>query len=119
MEDWNFWFRLASCGKWGFIASVLYVSDGLIATPSKKSWCDKMKTRWANTPYIDEWEKDILNKFNHKTPQGYYKARGYIVRVMAYGHLMSDHILESRQEAIKYGKFFPNDSISKLGTVAK
>lgn len=119
MEDWNFWFRLASCGKWGFIASVLYVSDGLIATPSNKSWCDKMKKRWANTPYIEEWEKDILNKFHNKIPKGYYKARGYIVRVMAYGHLMSGHISESRQETIKYGRFFPNDSISKLMNICK
>lgn len=119
MEDWNFWFRLASCGKWGFIASVLYVSDGLIATPSAQSWFDKMKQRWANTPYVDEWEQDIINKFHNRIPQGYYKARGYIVRVMTYGHLMSGQTVKSRQEAIKYGEFFPNDIISKLMNVCK
>lgn len=119
MEDWNFWFRLATCGKWGFIASVLYVSDGLIATPSKMSWLEKMKGRWVNTPYVNEWEKDILDRFKNNIPDGYYKARGYIVRVMSYGHLMSGHITESRHEAIMYGNFFPNDSIAKLMNICK
>lgn len=119
MEDWNFWFRLATCGKWGFVSAVLYVSDGLVATPSGKSWIEKMKVRWANTPLIDDWQKDIRGIFNDQVPQGYNKALGFIVRIMAYGHLMSGRGREARKEVYEYGKYFPHDTISKLMSLCK
>lgn len=119
MEDWNFWFRLATCGKWGFISSVLYVSDGLVATPSGKEWVEKMKVRWANTPLLNDWQKDIIDKFQGHIPHGYAKARGFIVRVMAYGHIMSGRVIEARKEVIEYGKDFPCDTVSKLMSICK
>ena len=119
MEDWNFWFRLATCGKWGFVSAVLYVSDGLVATPSGKSWVDKMKVRWANTPLVNDWQKDIIDKFQGHIPHGYTKARGFIVRVMAYGHIMSNRVREARKEVMDYSNDFPCDTISKLMFLCK
>ena len=119
MEDWNFWFRLATCGKWGFVSSVLYVSDGLVTTPTSKSWIEKMKNRWANTPEVDDWQKDILTKFRGCVPSSYSKAIGYIVRIMAYGHIMSGKTAEARNEVLKYGKEFPKDKVSKLMSLCK
>lgn len=119
MEDWNFWFRLATCGKWGFLSSILYVSDGLIATPTGKSWINKMKVRWENTPFVDDWQKDIIDKFQGHIPHGYAKARGFIIRVMAYGHIMSGRVIEARKEVIEYSKNFPCDTVSKLMSKCK
>lgn len=115
MEDWNFWFRLATQGRWGFVADVLYVSDGTRATPSDEKWVAKMKARWHYTPTVEEWQKDILTTFPEgDIPAGYAKARAFIVRTMAYGHLLDGRFALARQEVRDCGADFPRDPIGRL-----
>lgn len=118
-EDYEFWFRLASCGRWGVIPSVLYVSDGGCVT-SQHGWLNKMERRWQNAPSITEWEKEIVaDNPCLLQSEGYVRARGAISRDLTYCQLLSGRISLARQEAIKYGKFFEQDTIGKLMNLCK
>lgn len=120
MEDWNFWFRLATQGRWGFLHDVLYVSDGSTTSMSNDAWLARMKNRWKNTPTVEEWQEDIVALFptNH-VPIGYDKALSVIVRPMAYAHLLDGRFELSRRETLIYGKEFPKDSIGRLMNLCK
>ncbi|WP_244440383.1 hypothetical protein [Bacteroides rodentium] len=52
-------------------------------------------------------------------PSGYLKARGRISRNLTYCQLLSGRLALSRQEALKYGKYFTKDPIGKLMNMAK
>lgn len=120
MEDWNFWFRLATQGKWGFLHDALYVSDGTRANSTDEKWLAKMEARWRNTPTVDEWQHNILTMFPEgKVPGGYAKALAFIVRTMAYGHLLDNRVALARQEVQQYGADFPRDTIGRLMLMCK
>ena len=120
MEDWNFWFRLATQGQWGFIHDVLYVSDGSSTSLSNDEWLKRMRNRWRLTPTVDEWQKDILALFpQNQAPNGYHKALAGIVRPMAYAHLLDGRFELARRETLMYGKDFPLDSIGRLMNLFK
>ena len=118
-EDYEFWFTIASMGKWGIVPKVLYVSDGDVVT-SANGWLNKMKKRWENAPSIVEWEKRILSiNPSLAKEKGYKYAVGRVSRNLTYCQLLSGRILLARQEALKYGKYFTKDAIGKLMNIAK
>lgn len=118
-EDYEFWFRLASCGKWGIVPNVLYVSDGGGVT-SQQGWLNKMERRWRNAPSVAEWEREIIAANPHLIDcEGYMKARGAISRDLTYCQLLSGRISLARQEALAYGKFFDKDTMGKLMNLCK
>lgn len=118
-EDYEYWFTIASMGKWGIVPKVLYVSDGDAVT-SANGWLNKMKKRWANAPAIAEWEKRILaiNPLLAKE-NGYKYAIGRVSRNLTYCQLLSGRTHLARQEALGYGNYFTKDAIGKLMNIAK
>lgn len=116
-EDWEFWFYLASFGKWGMIPETLYISDGGDVT-RKEGWLKKMQIRWNNAPSIEEWQKRLVNKIDI-TSFEYKKAIGIVARNLCYCQLLSGRNQLSRMEALKYGKYFKKDIIGKLMNIAK
>lgn len=116
-EDWEFWFYLASFGKWGMIPETLYVSDGGEVT-RKEGWLKKMLIRWNNAPSVEEWQKRLINRVNINS-EGYKRAIGGIARNLCYCQLLSGRKKLSRKEALKYGKYFTKDKIGKLMNIAK
>lgn len=118
-EDYEFWFTIASMGKWGIVPKVLYVSDGDVVT-SANGWLNKMKKRWENAPSIVEWEKRILSiNPSLAKEKGYKYAVGRVSRNLTYCQLLSGRTHLARQEALKYGKYFTKDAIGKLMNIAK
>lgn len=116
-EDWEFWFYLASFGKWGMIPQILYVSDGGEVT-RKEGWLKKMQIRWNNAPSVEEWQKRLVNKVDINS-EAYKKAVGVVARNLCYCQLLSGRNALSRREALKYGKYFLKDKIGKLMNIAK
>lgn len=116
-EDWEFWFYLASFGKWGMIPSILYVSDGGEVT-RKEGWLKKMQIRWSNAPSVEEWQKRIKDRVDTSS-LGYKKAIGVVARNLCYCQLLSGRKDLSRSEVLKYGNYFRKDIIGKLMNMAK
>lgn len=116
-EDWEFWFYLASFGKWGMIPEILYVSDGGDVT-RKEGWLKKMQIRWNNAPSVEEWQKRLIRRVDLNS-ESYKKAIGIIARNLCYCQLLSGRIQLSRNEALKYGNYFTKDAIGKLMNIAK
>lgn len=116
-EDWEFWFYLASFGKWGMIPNILYVSDGGEVT-RKEGWLKKMQIRWNNAPSVEEWQNRLVDKIDLNS-EAYKKAVGIVARNLCYCQLLSGRNELSRSEALKYGKYFLKDKIGKLMNVAK
>ena len=118
-EDYEYWFTIASMGKWGVVPKVLYVSDGDAVT-SANGWLNKMKKRWDNAPAIAEWEKRILSINSSLAKENGYKyAIGRVSRNLTYCQLLSGRTHLARQEALKYGNYFTKDVIGLLMNVAK
>ena len=117
-EDYEFWLYLSTFGKWGLIPQVLYISDGNDVTAAQ-GWVKKMEKRWNNAPSISEWEKRIITRLPANLPEGYKRARGRISRNLTYCQLLSGRLALSRQEALKYGKYFIKDPIGKLMNFTK
>lgn len=116
-EDWEFWFYLASFGKWGMIPDVLYVSDGGEVT-RKEGWLKKMQIRWNNAPSVEEWQRRLVNRVELDS-ESYKKAVGVVARNLCYCQLLSGRKELSRNEALKYGKYFLKDKIGRLMNIAK
>lgn len=116
-EDYEFWAYLSTFGRWGLIPQILYVSDGNDVTV-KQGWIKKMEKRWHNAPSIEEWEKRIVKRLPNIS-ESYNKARGRISRNLSYCQLLSGRLLLSRNETLKYGKYFANDPIGRLMNLAK
>ncbi len=117
-EDLEFWAMVSTYGRWGFIPEILFVSDGGEVTRSQ-GWLPKMMARWKNAPAIADWEKRIIARLPVELPIGYLKARGRISRNLTYCQLLSGRLELSRQEALKYGKFFVKDPIGTMMNIAK
>lgn len=118
-EDYEYWFTIASMGKWGVVPKVLYVSDGDAVT-SANGWLNKMKKRWDNAPTIAEWERRILSITPSLAKEnGYQYAIGRVSRNLTYCQLLSGRTHLARQEALKYGNYFTKDAIGKLINLAK
>ena len=118
-EDYEYWFTIASMGKWGIVPKVLYVSDGDVVT-SANGWLNKMKKRWNNAPSVVEWEKRILSiNPSLEKEYGYKYAIGRVARNLTYCQLLSGRNSLARQEALKYGNYFTRDAIGKLMNIAK
>lgn len=117
-EDLEFWAMVSTYGRWGFIPEILFVSDGGDVTRNQ-GWLNKMMVRWNNAPAISDWEKRIVTRLPRELPLGYLKARGHISRNLTYCQLLSGRLALSRREALKYGKYFVNDTIGKLMNMAK
>ncbi len=117
-EDYEFWNYLSTFGQWGMIPEVLYVSDGGDVT-AQQGWVRKMEKRWYNAPAISEWEKRIVKQLPAELPQSYKMVQGRVSRNLTYCQLLSGRLALSRQEALKYGKYFTKDSIGKLMNMAK
>lgn len=117
-EDLEFWAMVSTYGRWGFIPEILFVSDGGNVT-AKQGWLNKMKVRWNNAPAIADWERRIITRLPVDLPIGYLKARGRISRNLTYCQLLSGRLVLSRQETLKYGKYFIKDPIGKLMNIAK
>jgi len=117
-EDLEFWAMVSTYGQWGFIPEILFVSDGGDVTRSQ-GWLNKMMIRWNSAPSIADWEKRIVTRLPNELPAGYLKARGRISRNLTYCQLLSGRLTLSRQEALKYGRYFVKDSIGKLMNMTK
>lgn len=118
-EDLEFWALLATYGKFGMIPEVLFTSDGTDLIKGN-GWLKKMEIRWRNAPSIADWEKRIVAaKPELMDNEGYKRARGHISRNLTYCQLLSGRLSLSRQEALKYGKYFIKDPIGRLMNLAK
>lgn len=116
-EDLEFWAYLSLWGNWGFIPEILFVSDGGDVT-KKEGWLKKMEVRWSNAPSIEEWERRIIKRLPVIT-DSYKVARGWIARNLTYCQLLSNRLSLSRQETLKYGRYFIKDPIGRLMNIAK
>lgn len=116
-EDLEYWFLLSTYGKWGIIPEILFVSDGGDVT-RKEGWLKKMQIRWNNAPSVEEWQKRLVNRVN-LCSEGYKKAIGIIARNLCYCQLLSGRKELSRNEALKYGRYFLKDKIGRLMNIAK
>lgn len=116
-EDLEYWFLISTYGKWGIIPEILFVSDGGDVT-RKEGWLKKMQIRWKNAPSVEEWQKRLINRINFES-ESYKKAIGVIARNLCYCQLLSGRKELSRNEALKYGKYFLKDKIGRLMNVAK
>lgn len=112
-EDLEFWAYLCLFGQWGFIPTVLFVSDGSVLTKNI-GWLNKMKQRWNNAPTVENWEIRIKQKIKEPLSSGYLKMRGMIALNLCYCQLLSGRVDLSKREILKYNKYFPDDKISKL-----
>lgn len=112
-EDWEFWFYLATFGKWGFIPHTSYVSDGGDVT-KELGWFEKNRKRWASAPTIENWEKRIIGAISDKDKMSYYMARGLIARNQCYSMIMSNRIKLARKECKKYRSEFPKEKVALL-----
>lgn len=118
-EDLEYWALLATYGKFGMIPEVLFTSDGTDLIKGN-GWLKKMEIRWRNAPSIADWEKRIVAaKPELMDNEGYKRARGHISRNLTYCQLLSGRLSLSRQEALKYGKYFIKDPIGRLMNLAK
>ena len=119
-EDYEFWLLTASYGKWGIIPEPLYRSDGTDVLVNEEAWLSKMKRRWENAPAIDVWEKRIIERMPElKSNISYMYAIGRVSRNLTYCQLLSGRVALARQEAKKYGKYFPKDGIGRLMNIMK
>jgi glycosyltransferase involved in cell wall biosynthesis len=113
-EDLEFWAYLATFGVWGFIPSVLFISDGNEIT-KEIGWWDKNIVRWQSAPDIDKWEERIIKKApNLKNNLGYMKSAGRVCKNLAYSALVSKRIELARNMILRRKNYFPLDLLSKL-----
>lgn len=117
-EDYEYWNYIATFGKWGLIPKALYVSDGGDVTWDQ-GWLNKMKRRWDNAPALSVWECRIVKRFGNEIPASYKMVQGRVSRNLTYCQLLSGRNALSRQEALRYGKYFVKDPIGKLMNMAK
>lgn len=116
-EDLEYWFLLSTYGKWGIIPEILFISDGGDVT-RKEGWLKKMQIRWNNAPSVEVWQKRLITRVNINL-ESYRRAIGVIARNLCYCQLLSGRIELSRNEALKYGKYFHKDKIGRLMNIAK
>ena len=107
-EDLEFWFYLATFGKWGFIPKVLFVSDGNVIT-KQTGWQNKNRARWASAPTVEEWESRIIKRITDNYLCSYKKARGRIAKRLVYSMILSSRKKLAKKTIKKYRKTFPDD----------
>lgn len=119
-EDLEFWGFSALFGKWGLIPEILFIGCGAQTVEDNENWIRRMKIRWDNAPTVEDWEKRLVLKCPALVEKQNYKfVQGGISRNLTYCQLLSGRLSLSRQEALKYGKYFTKDPIGRLMNIAK
>jgi len=116
-EDLEFWFYLATFGKWGFIPKVLFVSDGNVIT-KQMGWQNKNRARWASAPSVEEWESRIIKNIPGHLTNSHEKAKGHIAKRLVYSMILSSRKKLAKKTIKKYSKTFPDDKLSKALKIA-
>ncbi|WP_148366313.1 glycosyltransferase family 2 protein [Bacteroides sp.] len=117
-EDYEYWLYLSTFGQWGIIPEVFYVSDGGAVT-QVQGHIKKDIERACKSPNLAEFEKRIIGRVSDEETSHYQKARGRVSRVLTYSHVITGRFSLGRIEALKYGKYFPQDKIGRLMNLAK
>lgn len=118
-EDLEYWALLATYGKFGMIPELLFTSDGTDLIKGN-GWLKKMEIRWQNAPSIACWEKRIVaTKPELCNDKSYQRARGRIARNLIYCQMLSGRFSLSRDEVLRYGKYFKKDTMTLLMNIAK
>ena len=112
-EDLEFWALLATYGSFGFIPSILFISDGVQLT-KQIGWFAKNRKRWASAPTVEQWEKRIIKVIQPEFLASYQNARGRIAKNLAYSMIMSSRSWLARKTVQNYGANFPKDKVSAI-----
>lgn len=115
-EDLEFWALIATFGEWGFVPEVLFVSDGTDLVADRESWIRKMSVRWYNAPSVEDWQHRIVERLQEQSselPNGFIAARGKVAGTLVYCQMLSGRYSLSRHDALRYGKSFKKDIMTK------
>ncbi len=104
---------LATCGSWGFIPRVLFVSDG-VAASIEAGWRKKNQVRWATAPSVEEWQRRIRPRLKEGDLKGFEQVRGRIARNLTYSMIQSGRDRLARETVEAYGQAFPPDRVSLI-----
>lgn len=113
-EDLEYWAYIATFGKWGFIPSVLVVSDGGQVTATQ-GWLAKCLRRWHSAPALEVWEHRIIPRIKGGQMSSYLDARAKIVgKILCYAMIQSGRFTQAYYQYKKHGNLYPKDKITSL-----
>jgi len=112
-EDLEFWLYLATFGLFGFIPSILFVSDGGIVT-RQMGWFVKNNRRWKSAPTVEQWSERISRRLPDKYSNSFKRAQGRIARNLTYSMILSKRLKQAMETIQTYGSNFPPDKVSKF-----
>lgn len=112
-QDMEYWGYLATFGKWGFIPEPLWVGDSRSAAAAY-GWLAKYKKRRQLCPMVEQWQRRIIPRLTGKDWAGFRIVRGRIAKNFAHFKLLAGKNKDALSIVLKYGRDFPNGSISKV-----
>jgi hypothetical protein len=117
-EDLEYWGYLSTFGRWGFTPQVLWVGDPAPCAVGR-GWLARNRTRWRTCPSVESWQKRIVQRLGTDDWEGFRSVCGRMAQTFAYGKLLGGDVLGARDITQRYGKDFPNNSVSRcLNTFA-
>ena len=112
-QDLEYWGLVATYGKWAFIPQPLWVGNSRIHA-KKTGWSKKYKLRRRLCPEVEQWEERIIKRIKKDDLDGFYKVRGRVALGYAHNKVLGGDVKGARKIVEKYGRSFPNNSMSAL-----
>lgn len=113
-EDIEFWPLIASCGKWGFIPEILFVSDG--GEIVKQQGWSKYAKRFQDIQMFDSWYKRLDNRLTKQQKEILEPLFNEIIMGITRALISGGNFKRSYQNL---SFVFPSDKNSYMVSIAK
>jgi glycosyltransferase involved in cell wall biosynthesis len=112
-EDLEYWGLLATYGKWAFLPTVLFITDGTV-NAAATGWLQKNKVRRQKCPTIETWQQRILGRVSVTDMPGFKVMRGKIAGNFAHAKVLAGDYQAAKEIVDNYGCDFKDSQISRL-----
>ena len=104
-QDLEYWGFLATFGKWGFIPSIYFVSDGTAAATAQ-GWAAKYRARRRLCPTVEQWEARIRPRLAEKDIAAFHVVRARVAASFAHSRILAGDDASAAGIVRKYGQEF-------------
>ena len=111
-EDTEYWARIATYGKWGFIPEPLWVGNAHAAATT--GWVKRYKRRNKHGPSIEEWGKRVVPRLKAEEIPGFRIIRGRVAAAYAHNKILAGNFNDAFAIVRQYGDSMPRSRLTYL-----
>ncbi|MFB0612668.1 glycosyltransferase family 2 protein [Aurantiacibacter poecillastricola] len=117
-QDLEYWAMIATCGRWGLLPEVLWVSNS-DRFGRQYGWRRKYAARRKRTPTISAWEARVLPRLAPEDRPGFARSRGRVAAGYMMAHALGGSPSHAKELLDAYGDDMPDGTSIRILKAAR